>query len=163
MIMIKLTSVVYFCAFRKKSESLSDTGVGSNHSSKKKKTNSRSISPTITSFSSLKAKNSSQVKPVRSNSNTNIPKSITSTIKPFSCSFSSQTENHSLLGPISSSSINDIALTSEQIEKHFESRSLPPSLLMPEKTPLTVPMELFSNESSHELPESESRPSMLND
>ncbi|XP_015783938.1 INO80 complex subunit E isoform X2 [Tetranychus urticae] len=47
--------------------------------------------------------------------------------------------------------VNGGHLTSEEIERHFESR---PSLLLPEKTPLTVPVELFSNESSLDLPDS---------
>lgn len=115
----------------------------------------------IPSFSSLKSMNSSQTKPTKSNSTTNIPKSISPTIEPFSCSFSSQTENQSLLIQLGPSSTNEVALTSEQIEKHFESKSLPPSLLMPEKTPLTVPVELFSNESSHDLPEPESKQSII--
>jgi len=41
-------------------------------------------------------------------------------------------------------------LTSEQIEKHFECRKL---RIMPEKTSLTLPAELFNNESSNGIME----------
>jgi hypothetical protein len=51
---------------------------------------------------------------------------------------------------------SDGQLTAEEIERRFEARSLQASLLMPEKTPLTVPVELFSNESSPGPEESES-------
>ncbi|XP_053208117.1 nuclear pore complex protein DDB_G0274915-like [Panonychus citri] len=36
--------------------------------------------------------------------------------------------------------------TLEEIERHFESRPIQSSLLLPEKTPLTLPSELFSND-----------------
>lgn len=47
-----------------------------------------------------------------------------------------------------SATSKDGQLTSEELERHFESRPLHASMLIPEKTPLTVPVELFSNESS---------------
>lgn len=46
-------------------------------------------------------------------------------------------------------------MTSEELERHLESRRQQLAMLMPEKTPLTVPVELFSNESSSGLPDNE--------
>ncbi len=51
------------------------------------------------------------------------------------------------------SSAIDGHMTSEELERHLESRRQPLAMLMPEKTPLTVPVELFSNESSNGLPD----------
>jgi hypothetical protein len=54
------------------------------------------------------------------------------------------------------SSAIDGHMTSEELERHLESRRQPLAMLMPEKTPLTVPVELFSNESSNGLPDDDS-------
>ncbi|RWS05314.1 INO80 complex subunit E-like protein [Dinothrombium tinctorium] len=74
---------------------------------------------------------------------------------PVSCviseSSSSQSASQSAL--LSVNANIDGQLTCEEIERHFESRQVQPSLLMPEKAPLTVPVEMFSNESSTGLSE----------
>jgi INO80 complex subunit E len=57
---------------------------------------------------------------------------------------------------VRSATSKDGQLTSEELERHFEARPLQASMLIPEKTPLTVPVELFSNESSTGLPDEDS-------
>ncbi len=65
----------------------------------------------------------------------------------------SQSSKASVSSTSSVNSVIDGHVISEELERHLESRRQPSALLMSEKTPLTVPVELFSNESSNGLPE----------
>ncbi|XP_015783939.1 INO80 complex subunit E isoform X3 [Tetranychus urticae] len=97
----------------------------------------------LTSSNSETAATKPKVKRKRINSNGAAPTSPHSSLN----TYAAPNRNKNL----NAGRVNGGHLTSEEIERHFESR---PSLLLPEKTPLTVPVELFSNESSLDLPDS---------
>ncbi|KAB0795074.1 hypothetical protein PPYR_11913 [Photinus pyralis] len=77
--------------------------------------------------------------------------------------------NHPMLQipvPISSSNLSDGHMTPEEVERHLQSRQSYMELV-PERAPLTVPTEMFSNEpsldseSNHDLGDLETSPSNI--
>jgi len=145
---------------KKTIESVSSDSQTNANTSRKKKANSQ------TSGTS-RARSNSMGKPSKWQSMaTQVNASITSSSAITNCLFKSEmssalnsltTCSQSSKASVSStSSVNstiDGHMTSEELERHLESRRQPSALLMPEKTPLTVPVELFSNESSNGIPE----------
>lgn len=124
--------------------------------SKKKKTtnalNSNRSKSTSTGKPSKPTSMASMVNTIGISCSSSQTQSITTAIIksecPVMCSQSSKTSSTS-----SVSSAIDGHMTSQELERHLESRRQPLAMLMPEKTPLTVPVELFSNESSSGLPD----------
>ncbi|XP_031351028.1 INO80 complex subunit E isoform X2 [Photinus pyralis] len=75
--------------------------------------------------------------------------------------------NHPMIPvPISSSNLSDGHMTPEEVERHLQSRQSYMELV-PERAPLTVPTEMFSNEpsldseSNHDLGDLETSPSNI--
>ncbi|XP_054168002.1 INO80 complex subunit E-like [Oppia nitens] len=141
---------------KKKIESVSNDSPINTSSSRKKKTN--------TQPSSSRSRSSSTGKPSKSQSmaiqvdHPMTSASISTATTPLFKNEITSTITSSMMTPMLSSktSVNstiDGHMTSEELERHLESRRQPSAMLMPEKTPLTVPVELFSNESSNGLPD----------
>jgi len=141
----------------------SESQTNANTTSRKKKTNTQTTSTS-------RSRSSSTGKPSRSQStatqvSVSLPSSapitttqlkgetMSSALPPSLTTTCSQSSKASVSSTSSVNSTIDGHMTSEELERHLESRRQPSALLMPEKTPLTVPVELFSNESSNGLPD----------